>query len=87
MLAADCVWLEELVLPFVSALALAAAAPADRALLSYQSRSERIDELLFGLLERSFEVAPLPLLPGEPPRGPIDLYWLTPKPALAAADM
>lgn len=85
VLAADCVWLEKLVQPFVSALELAAAGPADRALLAYQSRSERIDDLLFGLLQRSFEVANVPLLPGEPPRGPIDLYWLTPKPAAGAA--
>ena len=79
VLAADCVWLEELVHPFVAALEAAAAGPADRVLLAYQSRSTRVDGLLFGLLARRFSAETAPLLPGEPPRGPIDLYWLTPK--------
>lgn len=87
VLAADCVWLEELVPAFVGALERAAAGPADRALLSYQSRSNRIDDLLFGLLKRSFEIETVPLLPGEQPRGPIDLYWLTPNCAAAAANV
>lgn len=85
VLAADCVWLEKLVRPFVSALELAASAPADRALLAYQSRSSRVDDLLFSLLRRRFDVEAVAPLPGEPPRGPIDLYWLSPKNTAAAA--
>ena len=83
VLAADCVWLEELVPPFVQALELAAAGPQDRALLAYQSRSSRVDAALFGLLRHRFEVREVPPLPAEPPRGPIDIYWLTPKPRVA----
>lgn len=83
VLAADCVWLEELVQPFVAALEAAAAAPGNRALLAYQSRSARVDDLLFGLLRRRFDAAPQAPLPGEPPRGPIDIYLLTPKPTAA----
>lgn len=80
VLAADCVWLEELVPPFAAALELAVAArPGGRALLAYQSRSSRVDELLFGLLRRRFDVEAAAPLPGEPPRGCIDLFWLTPK--------
>ena len=80
VLAADCVWLEELVTPVVQALELSAAGPHDRVLLAYQSRSSRVDAALFGLLRQRFEVREVPPLPAEPPRGPIDIYWLTPKP-------
>ena len=76
VLAADCVWLEDLVQPFVSTLELAVR-PGDRALLAYQSRSSRVDQLLFGLLRRRYNVAPAPALPAQPPRGPIDIYWLS----------
>lgn len=81
VLAADCVWLEELMGPFVAALELAASGPHDRALLAYQSRADRVDRALFGRLERCLEVRPAAALPGEPPRGHIDLYWLAPKAA------
>lgn len=83
VLAADCVWLEELVQPFVAALELAAAGPADRALLAYQSRSSRVDGLLLGQLRQRFEVEAVPPRPGEPPRGPIDIYWMTPRASAA----
>lgn len=81
VLAADCAWLEALVGPFVGALEAAASQQGDRCLLAYQSRSSRVDALLFGQLAAAFEVAPAQLLPGEHPRGPIDLYWLTPRSA------
>ena len=83
VLAADCVWLEELVPPFVRNLELAAAGPHDRVLLAHQSRSRRVDAALFGLLGQRFEWRAVPPLPAEPPRGPIDIYWLTPKPCAA----
>lgn len=79
MLAADCVWLSDLVPPFVRALQLAASQPGDLALLAYQSRSSAVDALLFGQLAAAgFKVEAAPQLPGEPDRGPIDMYWLTP---------
>lgn len=81
VIAADCVWLEELVAPFVAALEAVATTPADAVLLAYQSRSTRVDGLLFGLLQRRFEVRPAPELPpgaaGLPPL--IDLYMLEPR--------
>ena len=51
---ADCVWLEELVAPLVRVLAELQLPVA----MTYQSRSRRVDELLFGeLRERGFAVA------------------------------
>lgn len=79
VIAADCVWLEELVEPFVRALEAATEAGGARVLMAYQSRSARIDDLLFGLLERTFSRSPVPLLPGEEGRGAIDLFSLTRK--------
>lgn len=81
VIAADCVWLEELVAPLVATLEAATAvsgggAPPPPVLLTYQSRSARVDALLFGLLAASFEVEPAEALPGEPDRGKIDVYWL-----------
>lgn len=79
VVAADCVWLEAMVSPFVDALQAAAAGPGDWVLLAYQSRSARVDDLLFDLLGRRFSMTTADRLSGEPPRGPIDLYWLLPK--------
>ena len=82
VIAADCVWLEELVVPFVRALeAVAAAHPGTRVLMAYQSRSQRVDDVLFSLLEESFRRSPVPLLPGEKSRGLIELYTLRAKTA------
>ncbi|PSC69928.1 lysine methyltransferase METTL21B [Micractinium conductrix] len=81
VLAADCLWLEELVGPFVGALAAAASQPGDRALLAYQSRSTRVDGALFGQLSAAgFDLLPAPVVPGEPPRGAIDIYWVLRRP-------
>mmetsp|Transcript_35740 Transcript_35740/g.90161 ORF Transcript_35740/g.90161 Transcript_35740/m.90161 type:complete len:141 (-) Transcript_35740:133-555(-) len=75
VIAADCVWLEHLVAPLVAALE-ALVDGRTKAIIAYQSRSARVDELLFGLLDRCFERVALPPAPGEPPRGVIDLYAL-----------
>ena len=54
ILVADCVWLEELVAPLVRVLTELQLPVA----MTYQSRSRRVDELLFGeLRERGFAVA------------------------------
>lgn len=45
-------------------------------LLAYQSRSSRVDSLLFSMLQRAFDLRPAERLPGEPDRGKIDLHWL-----------
>jgi predicted nicotinamide N-methyase len=85
VLAADCTWLEALVEPLVRALAAAVAPGTGRALLAHQRRSRRVDAALFAALEARFVVAPAPApAPGEPPRGVIELYWLTP---LGAAEL
>ena len=81
VIAADCVWVESLVAPLVSTFELVvrgAGSAETRVLLGYQSRSDRVDELLFGLLERSFIIESIEVLDGEPDRGKIDLYWLKP---------
>lgn len=77
VLAADCAWLSDLVQPFVQTLQLAASQPGDLVLLAYQSRSSAVDALLFGqLAEAGFAVEAALPLPGEPDRGPVDMYWL-----------
>lgn len=53
ILASDVVWIEELVEPFVRSLE-ALCTVTTMILFSYQIRSERIDRLLFQLLERTF---------------------------------
>jgi predicted nicotinamide N-methyase len=79
VLAADCTWLEALVEPLVRALAAAVAPGTGRALLAHQRRSRRVDAALFAALEARFAVAPASApAPGEPPRGAVELYWLTP---------
>ena len=82
VIAADCVWLEELVVPFVRALeAVAAQHPETKVLMAYQSRSQRVDDVLFSLLEKSFLRSPVPMLAGEKSRGLIELYTLRAKAA------
>ena len=78
IVAADCVWLEPLVQPFVACLA-SVAGPTSRVLMAHQSRSNRVDSLLFGLLGEAFETEPVPRLDGEPDRGRIELLWLRTK--------
>lgn len=81
VIAADCVWVESLVAPLVSALekmVTGAGCLETRVLLGYQSRSARVDELLFGLLKESFRIEPAQVLDGEPDRGKIELFWLHP---------
>ncbi|KAL4428474.1 hypothetical protein ABPG75_002563 [Micractinium tetrahymenae] len=57
--------------------ALVSAAPLDWR--QPHSRSSAVDALLFGQLTAAgFQVEAAPPLPGEPDRGPIDIYWLTP---------
>ncbi|GAB4814454.1 hypothetical protein N2152v2_001500 [Parachlorella kessleri] len=75
VVAADCVWLGHFVEPFVGTLK-AVTGPTTQVLLSYQSRSSRVDHLLFSLLEQTFVICPAERLPGEPDRGKIDVYWL-----------
>jgi hypothetical protein len=76
VIAADVVWLEELVAPLVGALE-AVTAPAGRVLLAYQSRSARVDAALWAALGRRFVAEPAAAAAaGEPPRGAQQLFWL-----------
>lgn len=77
VLAADCVWLEELVRPFVRTLQ-AVCSPGTQVLMAHQSRSRRVDELLFGVLEQAYLVDMVQLLPGELDRGKVQLYRMQP---------
>lgn len=80
VIAADCVWVEDLVAPLVATLEAATQPTREGAaplvLFSYQSRSARVDDLLFKLLENTFKIERAEVLPGEPDRGKIDIYWL-----------
>ena len=85
IIAADCVWLEELVPPFVATLEeiiKKSGSIRTKVLLGYQSRSQRVDDLLFGLLKKSFTIVAAEKLPGEPERGKIEVSWLEPLPCL-----
>lgn len=80
VLAADCVWVEELLQPFMDALD-AVCGPETLAVLAYKSRSLRVDALLMHMLSIVFSVQPAPLLPGETARGSIQIVHLTRLPA------
>lgn len=85
IIAADCVWLEELVQPFVATLEeiiKKAGSIRTKVLLGYQSRSQRVDDLLFGLLKKLFTIQAAEKLPEEPERGKIEISWLEPLPCL-----
>lgn len=81
VLLADCVWIEPLVLPLVSTLeaVVRMGGPTCRVMMAHQSRSRRVDELLFGALEPNFTIKEVERQAGEPDRGKIDVYWLLPK--------
>jgi predicted nicotinamide N-methyase len=61
ILAADVVWLTDLIQPFIDTLhEITADNPGCVTLMAYQSRSKKVDELLFsGLKQRSFLCQPL----------------------------
>ena len=82
IIAADCVWLEHLVKPFVSTMRKAFDYnPTATGILAYQSRTKRVDALLFSqFLEAGIHVEKAPQLPGEPSRGKIDIYCLLKEP-------
>lgn len=82
IIAADCVWLEQLVEPFVSTMKKAFDYnPTATGFLAYQSRTKRVDALLFShFLKAGIRVEKAPLVPGEPPRGKIDIYCLLKEP-------
>ncbi|KAL6770792.1 hypothetical protein ACKKBF_B32690 [Auxenochlorella protothecoides x Auxenochlorella symbiontica] len=73
VIAADCVWLEALVQPFINAL-LTATGPKSKVLLAHQCRSQRVDDAFFPRLAAAFKVESVSQRPGEPERGAIDLY-------------
>ena len=83
IIAADCVWLEHLVKPFVSTVRkVFDYNPTATGFLAYQSRTKRVDALLFSqFLGAGILVQKAPLLPGEPSRGKIDIYCLLKEPA------
>ncbi|KAL4546888.1 hypothetical protein Ndes2526B_g07695 [Nannochloris sp. 'desiccata'] len=68
IIAADCVWLEHLVAPFIATIEKIikeAGSIETRVLLGYQSRSQRVDDLLFGLLKKNFIIEVAEMLTGE----------------------
>lgn len=76
VIAADCVWLEELVEPFVHTMSLISQHnPNCVFFLSYQSRTQRVDGLLFDSLKRHrFGVEKVDMARDEPPRQKIGIY-------------
>ncbi|KAL4522869.1 hypothetical protein Ndes2526A_g07602 [Nannochloris sp. 'desiccata'] len=85
IIAADCVWLEHLVAPFIATIEKIikeAGSIETRVLLGYQSRSQRVDDLLFGLLKKNFIIEVAEMLTGECDRGKIEISWLRPLPYL-----
>jgi len=78
VIASDCVWVAELVAPLVATL-VAVVGPTTRVLMAHQSRSARVDALLWGQLHARFDRVPAAPLPGEPARGALQLFWLTPR--------
>ena len=78
VVATDCVWLGDLVQPFVETLqVIFEKNPKCTCLMSHQHRTTRVDDLLFGLLhEKHIQSRLVPLLPMEPGRKKIDMYEL-----------
>lgn len=76
VLATDVVWLEELVEPFIDTLArIAKINPECSIFMSYQSRTRRVDDMLFdGLARKHFSAVPVPPVDNEPPRKKIEIF-------------
>ena len=79
VIATDCVWLADLVQPFVDTLeVIFQRNPKCICLMSHQHRTTKVDDMLFGLLrQKHIESCRVPLLPLEPDRRKIDIYELT----------
>lgn len=77
VIASDVVWLEELVEPFIDTLdRITETNPRCIILMSYQSRTRRVDEMLFeGLSGKGFVSRAVPVVEDlEPPRRKIQLF-------------
>ena len=76
VLATDVVWLEELVDPFINTLyRIVKKNPKCIILMSYQSRTRRVDEMLFdGLAAKGFLSVPVPVVDKEPLRHKIQIF-------------
>jgi len=76
VIATDVVWLEDLVEPFINTLdAISNKNPNCVILMSYQSRTRRVDDMLFlGLSERGFATQAVPALEKEPPRHKVQIF-------------
>lgn len=90
VLAADCVWLPELVAPFLETLrALRAHVPWTWqvcVLLAYKSRSTAVDEALFAGLRGTFAVQLVPQVVGEQ-RGSVQLWVASARGGAEPADL
>eukprot|EP00892_Ulva_mutabilis_P008692 jgi/Ulvmu1/6195/UM028_0051.1 len=78
ILASDCVWVQSLVVPFVTTLhnICSVFAPAV-ALIAHKSRSKQVDQCFFNHIQQMFEVQHMPVLAGEW-RGSTQVIKLTP---------
>lgn len=76
VLAADCVWVEELVHPFVQALTAVCGLHDDVVVLfAHKERSRRVDDVMMSAIQTNFCVESVPELPGES-RGSISIMRL-----------
>ena len=76
VLAADCVWVEELVHPFVSALTFVCELCEESvALLAHKERSRKVDAVMIKALQAVFTIESVPQLPSES-RGSINIMQL-----------
>jgi hypothetical protein len=66
VLAADCVWVEDLVLPFVRALeAVCSLCDESVVLFAHKERSRKVDQVLIAALQHEFMIEDVPELAGE----------------------
>lgn len=78
VLASDCVWVQDLIDPFVKTLQQTCNAfNKALVLLAHKSRSKYVDTLLLDRLKHKFEIEEMPQLPGEC-RGSIKIFKLVP---------